>query len=235
MIAIAGGFCLDGGISIELKVLYLEDDVTIASVTMEYMKMKGYLVTHASDGEGALTLLKESEFDLAILDIMVPGISGLEILAYLHQQEFSPPVIMLSALEDEGTQINAFNLFADDYITKPFSPILLLKRMEAVLRRKQVPKERGTTKGIELRELSYEVWFNDQSLQFTVTEFLLFQLLYQHPTQVFTREQLLTQVFADDYYPNDRIIDAHIKNIRKKLPENLIKTVIGLGYQYDPR
>ncbi|WP_245249395.1 response regulator transcription factor [Vagococcus allomyrinae] len=215
--------------------MYLEDDVTIASVTMEYMKMKGYLVTHASDGEGALTLLKESEFDLAILDIMVPGISGLEILAYLHQQEFSPPVIMLSALEDEGTQINAFNLFADDYITKPFSPILLLKRMEAVLRRKQVPKERGTTKGIELRELSYEVWFNDQSLQFTVTEYLLFQLLYQHPTQVFTREQLLTQVFADDYYPNDRIIDAHIKNIRKKLPENLIKTVIGLGYQYDPR
>lgn len=221
------------GLVIELKILYLEDELTIASVTMEYLKMKEYQVTHVTDGESALNQLKESTYDLAILDIMVPGISGIEVLAYIHQKQLLIPVIMLSALEDEGTQINAFNLFADDYITKPFSPILLLKRIEAVLRRKLVAQVINVTKGIELRELSYEVWYNNQSLQFTVTEFLLFQLLYQHPTQVFTREQLLNHVFADDYYPNDRIVDAHIKNIRKKLPENVIKTVIGVGYQYE--
>lgn len=216
-----------------MQILYLEDEQTIAEVTSEYMKMKGYQVTHVMDGEAALKQLKLSEFDLAILDIMVPEISGLEVLAYIQREGLELPVIMLSALEDEGTQINAFNLFADDYITKPFSPILLLKRIEAVLRRKNVVKEVKLSQGIELRELAYEVWYDNHSLRFTVTEFLLFQLLYQHPTQVFTREQLLNHVFADDYYPNDRIIDAHIKNIRKKLPENLIKTVIGLGYQYE--
>ncbi|WP_314060355.1 response regulator transcription factor [uncultured Vagococcus sp.] len=221
------------GLAIELKILYLEDELTIASVTIEYMKMKEYQVTHVTDGESAMERLKEEKFSLVILDIMVPGTSGLDVLAYIHQKELGTPVIMLSALEDEGTQINAFNLFADDYITKPFSPILLLKRIEAVLRRKEGVRGHSLTSGIELRELSYEVWFNNQSLQFTVTEYLLFQLLYQHPTQVFTREQLLNHVFADDYYPNDRVIDAHIKNIRKKLPENVIKTVIGLGYQYE--
>lgn len=221
------------GLVIEDKILYLEDELTIASVTIEYMKMKEYQVTHVTDGESAIERLKEEKFSLVILDIMVPGTSGLEVLAYIHQKELGTPVIMLSVLEDEGTQINAFNLFADDYITKPFSPILLLKRIEAVLRRKEGVRDHSLTSGIELRELSYEVWFNNQSLHFTVTEYLLFQLLYQHPTQVFTREQLLNHVFADDYYPNDRVIDAHIKNIRKKLPENVIKTVIGLGYQYE--
>ncbi|MFD2118059.1 response regulator transcription factor [Paenibacillus yanchengensis] len=213
-----------------ITILYLEDELTIVEVTSEYMKMKDYTVVHVADGLTAIEQLQANVFDLAILDIMVPEKSGLEVLAHIHEHYPSLPVIMLSALEDELTQINAFNLFADDYITKPFSPILLLKRIEAVLRRHK-PQPQIEQKGLELRADAYEVWYNGVSLQFTVTEFLLFQTLYNYPQQVFTREQLLTIVFADDYYPNDRIIDAHIKNIRKKLPTPIIKTVIGLGYQ----
>lgn len=215
-----------------ITILYLEDEQTIAEVTSEYMKMKDYTVVHVTDGLAAIAQLQQQRFDLAILDIMVPEKSGLEVLSHIHTHYPSLPAIMLSALEDELTQINAFNLFADDYITKPFSPILLLKRIEAVLRR-QAPQARSEHIGLELRESAYEVWYDGQSLQFTVTEFLLFQTLYNNPQQVFTREQLLNLVFADEYYPNDRIIDAHIKNIRKKLPIPLIKTVIGLGYQID--
>jgi DNA-binding response OmpR family regulator len=195
------------------------------------MIMQGYSVTHVFDGQLALDTLATQTFDLIILDIMVPKITGLEVLAEITKSNNCPPTIIPSALGDEITQLQAFNLKTDDYIIKPFSPLLLLKRIEALLRRCENQTEPdNTTKEFYLDEMTYAAYYNQKSLNLTLTEYLLVQKLYQN--QVFTRTQLLIHAFDDDYYPNDRVIDAHIKNIRKKLPPNYIKTVMGVGYQF---
>lgn len=220
------------------KILFLEDEITIAEVTKEYLSLGGYEVTHVADGEEALEQIEEKTFDIGIFDIMVPNKSGLEVLDYIKQKNIDLPVIMLSALGDETTQVQAFNLMADDYICKPFSPILLLKRIEALLRRsKTISKERmpslHTEDEIWIDDQTYQAYFKNQSLGLTLTEFLILQVLSRNGNQVFTRNQLLDYVFSDDYFPNDRVIDAHIKNLRKKLPFDSIKTVIGVGYRFD--
>ena len=134
---------------------------------------------------------------------------------------------------DEQSQVKAFNLYADDYVIKPVSPIILLKRMETILRR-VVWQEGGTgEEGLVLKEESYCAFFGGQKLPLTLTEYLLLQKLYHEPERVFTREQLILGIFNEDYIGNDRIIDAHVKNLRKKLPLPCIKTVIGVGYQFD--
>lgn len=126
-----------------MRILFLEDEPTIREVLTEYMKMQKYDVICAKDGEEAFALIKEQMFDLAVLDIMVPKVSGLEVLAYIKKHKPMMATIMLTALDDEKTQVQAFNLYADDYVIKPVSPIILLKRMETILRRvKQSGKKR---------------------------------------------------------------------------------------------
>lgn len=118
-----------------INILFLEDEETILDVTTEYMKMQNYNVVCARNGREAIRLLQEKTFELAILDIMVPEVSGLEVLEYIKSNKLDMATIMLTALSDEKTQVKAFNLNADDYIIKPFSPLLLLKRIEAIIRR----------------------------------------------------------------------------------------------------
>lgn len=213
------------------RILFLEDEETIREVLCEYMKLQGYEVTEAADGEEAAALVRQSRFDLAVLDIMVPGRSGLEILSLIRKTAPETAVIMLTALGDEQTQIHAFNEYADDYIIKPVSPIILLKRMETILRRTGGRKV-SDGQGLTICEESYQAFYNGELLELTLSEFLLLQTLYAHPERVYTREQLILHIFNEDYIGNDRIIDAHVKNLRKKLPVNCIKTVIGVGYQY---
>lgn len=217
------------------RVLFLEDEPTIREVLKEYMVISGYEVTDAGQGGRAVELLHEQAFDIAVLDIMVPGIDGFGVLQFIRENLPDMAVIMLTALDDEKAQVKAFNLFADDYIIKPVSPIILLKRMETVLRRTagvQGRQEKGHM-GIWLQAEAYCAYYKDQKLPFTLSEYLLFQALYEEPNRVFTREQLILRIFNEDYIGNDRIIDAHVKNIRKKLPIPCIKTVIGIGYQFD--
>lgn len=214
-----------------MRILFLEDEPTIREVLTEYMKMQKYDVSCAKDGEEALALIKEQMFDLAVLDIMVPKVSGLEVLAYIKKHKPMTATIMLTALDDEKTQVQAFNLYADDYVIKPVSPIILLKRMETILRRvKQSGKKEE--KGLVIHEESYQAFFDGEPLDLTLSEFLLLQVLEGEPKRAFTREQLILRIFNEDYVGNDRIIDAHVKNLRKKLPGNYIKTVIGIGYQF---
>lgn len=213
------------------RILFLEDEQTIREVLCEYMKMQGYQVTEAADGDEAVEFLKRQSFDLAVLDIMVPGVSGLEVLSFIRKKYPKMGVIMLTALDDEKTQIHAFNEYADDYVIKPVSPIILLKRMETILRRTGKVKE-SVDQGLVMHEDSFRAFYDGKFLKLTLSEFLLLQALYENPTRVFTREQLILQIFNEDYIGNDRIIDAHVKNLRKKLPVNCIKTVIGVGYQY---
>lgn len=222
------------------QVLFLEDEPTIREVLTEYMTLSGYEVTGLERGEEAIEALKTKQFDIAILDIMVPGIDGFGVLQYIKEQKINIATIMLTALEDEKTQVKAFNLYADDYVIKPVSPIILLKRMETILRR-VAPKERKEQQGchensyleIEVCEEAYCVYWDGTKLPLTLSEYLLFLTLYKEPQRVFTREQLILRIFNEDYIGNDRIIDAHVKNLRKKLPISCIKTVIGVGYQFD--
>ena len=180
------------------KVLFLEDEPTIREVLTEYMTITGYDVTEVSRGDQAVELLGKNKYDIAILDIMVPGVDGFEVLSYMKEHCSETAVIMLTALEDEKTQVKAFNLYADDYVIKPVSPIILLKRMETILRRtyKKQTETEEKKDGLYLKEEAY-------------------------------------CAFYEDYIGNDRIIDAHVKNLRKKLPIPCIKTVIGVGYQFD--
>ncbi len=214
------------------SVLFLEDDPVIREVLTEYMHMSGYRVTEAQRGDDAISLLARQQFHLAVLDICVPGVDGFGVLKYI-QENCRTAVIMLTALGDEQSQVKAFNLYADDYVIKPVSPIILLKRMETILRR--VAWQEGGTgeEGLVLKEESYCAFFGGQKLPLTLTEYLLLQKLYHEPERVFTREQLILGIFNEDYVGNDRIIDAHVKNLRKKLPLPCIKTVIGVGYQFD--
>lgn len=214
-----------------IKILFLEDEPTIREVLTEYMKMKDYEVTEAADGEEAIAALKSQNFDMAVLDIMVPKVSGLEVLAYIREHNPDMAAIMLTALGDEQTQVKAFNAYADDYIVKPVSPIILLKRIETILRRVR-PQVKKKGNGLYIEEKEYQAYYDGEPLELTLSEFLLLQTLYEQPKRVFSREQLILNIFNEDYIGNDRIIDAHVKNLRKKLPENFIKTVIGVGYQF---
>lgn len=220
------------------QVLFLEDEPTIREVLTEYMKLSSYEVTEAARGDHAIALLQKKEFDIAVLDIMVPGADGFEVLQYIQEHAPQTAAIMLTALGDEKTQVQAFNLYADDYIIKPVSPIILLKRMATILRRTALcaqPRQTDITEekqGLYLENESYSAWYAGKKLPLTLSEYLLLKTLYQSPSRVFTREQLILHIYNEEYIGNDRIIDAHVKNLRKKLPVNCIRTVIGVGYQY---
>ncbi len=218
------------------QVLFLEDEPTIREVLKEYMNISGYQVTETDNGDTAIQMLDQHTFDLAVLDIMVPGSSGLEVLSHIKNNYPMMATIMLTALEDEKTQVDAFNRYADDYVIKPVSPIILLKRMETILRRTSQSRflePLRTTEGLTLEEEAYRAYYNGELLPLTLSEYLLLQTLYKEQTRVFNREQLILRIYNEDYIGNDRIIDAHIKNLRKKLPVSCIRTVIGIGYQYD--
>ncbi len=217
-----------------VKVLFLEDEPVISEVLSEYMKLQGYQVHPSADGEAAIQALEQESFQIAVLDIMVPGKSGLEVLAHIHEKGLRIPVIMLTAIDEEQTQLQAFNLYADDYVIKPVSPLILLKRMETILRRSGHTSDNNRNiTGLSVQPEAYQAFYDGRSLGLTVSEFLLLDTLYQKPERVFTREQLILRIFNEDYIGNDRIIDAHVKNLRKKLPFHCIKTVIGAGYQFD--
>ncbi len=218
------------------QILFLEDEPVIREVLKEYMTISGYGVTTAENGEAAVRLLEQQKFDAAVLDIMVPGIDGFEVLRHIRSHTPDMAVIMLTALDDEKTQVQAFNLYADDYIIKPVSPIILLKRMETVLRRTAgltQSKKEEPQRGICLQQEAYAAYYQGEKLPLTLSEYLLLSALYEEPNRVFTREQLILRIYNEDYIGNDRIIDAHVKNLRKKLPIACIKTVIGVGYQFD--
>lgn len=224
----------------EFRVLFLEDEPTIREVLKEYMSMSNYVVTEVDNGDEALRLLEKNTYDIVVLDIMVPGASGLEVLSYIKEHAKDTATIMLTALEDEKTQVDAFNRYADDYVIKPVSPIILLKRMETILRRtvplkENLKEQEKNEQGLVFHEEAYCASYHGENLPLTLSEYLLLHALFQEPKRVFNREQLILKIFNEDYIGNDRIIDAHVKNLRKKLPISCIKTVIGIGYQFDEK
>ena len=217
-------------------ILVVEDDVNINQVVCEYLKDAGFAVAPHTDGLAAKEFLESgAQIEMCILDIMLPGLSGLDLLKLVRRGEQLAhiPVMMLTALGDEQTQLASFDYLADDYVTKPFSPKILVKRVLALLRRTGAGGGCLRLGALEIDLQGYTVTDQGESIKLTLKEFELLKTLVTNHKKVLSRPQLLDLVWGYAYYGDDRIVDAHIKNLRRKLKSDLIQTVKGVGYRAD--
>jgi len=220
------------------RVLVVDDDVKTVELVKLYLNRDGYKVLAAYDGVEALRLARESRPDLIVLDLMLPGIGGLEVCRTLRS-ESDVPIIMLTARTTDEDKLAGLGLGADDYVTKPFSPRELAARVRAVLRR--LPGERGPTEikrgKLTLNFLKQEASVAGRPLNFTPVEFKLLGVLIKEPGRVFSRAELVEKALGYDYKGFDRTIDVHILNLRRKLETDprhptYIKTAYGAGYKF---
>lgn len=218
----------------KINILIVEDEKEIREGVSEYLSEVGYNVISAEDGMQAIELFKNSKIDLVILDIMLPKANGFVVLNKIRQ-ESNVPVIMLTAMSDDYTQIMSFDEKADDYITKPFSIIVLHKRIEALLRRgvKVSENKKWCYGDIEIDFEGYSARKNGENIDLKPKEIKLIELLLKYEGKVLTRAQILDNLWSIEESPNDRVIDVYIKNIRKKLLLDCIVTVKGIGYKFE--
>ena len=218
----------------KVNILIFEDEVDIREGVSEYLSEVGYNVISAEDGMQAIEIFNKNKFDLVILDIMLPKANGFIVLNKIRE-ESNVPVIMLTAMSDDYTQIMSFDEKADDYITKPFSIILLHKRIEALLRRrlKDDESKKWYYKDIEIDFEGYSAKKNGNNIDLKPKEIKLLELLLKYSGKVLTRTQILDNIWNIEESPNDRVIDVYIKNIRKKLELDCIITVKGIGYKFE--
>lgn len=216
------------------NILVIEDDSNIQELIVEFLSAEGYNVKSANDGIEGIQTFKKEEFDLVILDVMMPNLDGYGVCKMIRQSS-NIPIIFLTALDQESDQIKGFDLMCDDYITKPFSFTLLMKRVEAVLRRTCNDSELNilTFEKLTLDLDTYQAYLDGNTIELTLKEFNILKTLIENYPQVITRENLLDNVWGYDYYGDTRVVDAHIKNIRKKIELPYIKTVKGIGYSLD--
>lgn len=221
------------------KILVVDDEAKIVDLVRLYLEKDDYQVVTAGDGQRALELFYREKPDLVVLDIMLPGMDGLEVCRNIRRQS-GVPIIMLTARSEDVDKLMGLELGADDYITKPFSPRELVARVRAVLRRTrgEIAPARLITVGSLVIDLDrYEVICHGHPVELTHTEFKLLAALAGNPGRVFTRLQLLDLVQGEAYEGYERTIDAHIKNLRRKLthPEGSCRltTVHGVGYKFE--
>ncbi|PBI34852.1 response regulator transcription factor [Clostridioides difficile] len=213
------------------SILVIEDDSNIQELISEFLSAEGYQVDTAKDGLEGIQKFKQGSYDLVILDIMMPNLDGYGVCKMIRKSS-SVPIIFLTALNDEGDQLKGFDLECDDYITKPFSFNLLIKRVEAILRRsnKTINDKFIVFEKLKLDLNTYIAEIDGEPIELTLKEFNILKALIEKYPQVITREGLLDSIWGYDYYGDTRIVDAHIKNIRKKISLPYIKTVKGIGY-----
>ena len=227
-----GEYCLS--VVITVKLLVVEDDRDLSDGICEYFREAGYEAAPAYNGGEALELARRHAFDLVLLDVMLPKLNGLAVLRELRRTG-DVPVIMLTAVGDEYTQVASFDGLADDYVTKPFSIVLLEKRVEALLRR---GKSGGAPyiwrhKGVTVDFTGYTAKGADGAVDVTPREVELLRLLVEYRGRVLTRERILDKLWGEDRPVFDRTVDSHIKNLRKKLGLDCIVTVTGVGYKLE--
>jgi two-component system response regulator VanR len=231
-----------GGSEHMSRILIIEDEAKIQEILTEFLREYGYETDSAYDGVEGLNMFKNNKYDLVLLDIMMPKIDGFATLELLRQ-ESNVAVILLTALEEEEHQIKGFDLQADDYITKPFSMNLVIRRIEAILRRKNSPENVqseniSNTKilsknNVTLDTNACEVRLSGKIIPVTYKEYELLKLLLENKNRVFTRDDLLRTIWGYDFIGDDKVVNNHIMRIRKKLGENFIVTVRGIGYKID--
>ena len=221
---------------IVLNILIIEDEVDIREGISEYLSEVGYEVKVASDGQEGIDLFRQNKFDLVLLDIMLPKINGFGVLSQIRETS-NVPVIMLTAMNDDYSQIMSFNEKADDYITKPFSVVVLHKRIEALQRRIQGRQQNNKWiyKDVEVDFLGFCAKKDNNPVDLKPKEIKLLELLIKHKNQVLTRNQMLDSLWEIDEAPADRVIDVYIKNLRKKLDLDCITTVKGIGYKFEDK
>jgi two-component system alkaline phosphatase synthesis response regulator PhoP len=218
------------------KILVVDDEQNIIDLVTAYLRKEGYDVYTAMDGPSGLKAARALNPDLIVLDIMLPGMDGIELLGQLRR-ESDVYVIMLTAKSEETDKIVGLSVGADDYLTKPFSPRELVARVKAALRRLRVG---GTAEGATLafRHIRIDVgrrqvWVDDEPVELTAMEFDLLKTLAEHQGLVLSRVQLLEKVWGYDFYGEERVVDVHIGHIRQKLgDERFIATVRGVGYRF---
>jgi len=216
----------------EIKILLVEDDENICNTVKTFLVEAGFSVDACFDGNEAHEKIYTNIYQLAIIDIMLPGMSGHELLRELRKLN-DTPVLMMTALSDDDNQIRAFNEEADDYVTKPFKIQLLLKRVEALLRRSgSLTKEIRCSK-LTIRPEDFKAFYSGEELALTMKEFEILMLLLKNKGRTLSHETILSRVWGYDFDGDESAVHTHIKNLRAKLPENIIKTVRGVGYRIE--
>ena len=213
----------------DIKILVVEDDKHIRETVAAYLVNAGYGVDTCTDGNNALEKFYDNSYHLIILDIMLPGVNGHELLKELRKLH-DTPVLMMTALDDDTNEIKAFTNEADDYVTKPFTIEVLLKRVEALLRRSGVLKKEVYFGKLTLYPESYNAEYDGVDIGLTAKEFEILFLLYQNKNKVVSHEGLLMKIWGYDFEGGEGTVHVNIKRLRDKLPEKIIKTVKGVGY-----
>jgi two-component system alkaline phosphatase synthesis response regulator PhoP len=224
------------------KILVVDDEPTIVNTVSAYLEREGFTLRTALDGLTALEIARTFQPELIVLDIMLPGMDGLELLNAVRR-ETDVYVLLLTAKTEETDKIVGLTMGADDYMTKPFSPRELVARVKAILRRERSVHTPQQESSLAFERLRIDVdgrrvWKDGQEIEFTPIEFDLLHALARHPGLVLSREQLIEQVWHYDYYGDERVVDAHIGRLRKKIEDDpaqptLIVTVRSAGYRFE--
>ncbi|TKB44493.1 phosphate regulon transcriptional regulator PhoB [Thalassotalea mangrovi] len=225
------------------QILVVEDETPIREMITFVLEQNGFNTIEAADYEEAKACLVDPLPDLVLLDWMLPGGSGIKIAREIKQQEYTRqiPIIMLTARSDEDDKVKGFEIGVDDYVTKPFSPKELIARIKAVIRRvaPTALEELIEFKGLSLDPVSHRVAINDKPIELGPTEFKMLHFFMTHPERVYSREQLLDNVWGTNVYVEDRTVDVHIRRLRKSIAgnghEEFVQTVRGAGYRFSSR
>ncbi len=218
-------------------ILIVEDETKLATVLRDYLTRDGYEVSLLDRGDAVLDWLTRETPDLILLDIMLPGTDGLDLCRAIRGQQ-QTPIIMTTARVEEIDRLLGLELGADDYICKPFSPREVVARVKAVLRRTRLNGEPETKAKLQLADNSNRARYGDRDTELTAIEMRLLQLLMKYPGRIFTRDQLMDDIYPDRRLVSDRTIDSHIKNLRRKLAtlapdQEFVRSVYGAGYKFE--
>jgi Response regulators consisting of a CheY-like receiver domain and a winged-helix DNA-binding domain len=220
-----------------IRILIVDDEELIRDMIKEYISLENYEADEAADGAEALSLVQQKQYDLIILDVMMPKYDGWSFCREIRKTS-QIPIIMLTARGEEYDKLLAFELGVDDYIVKPFSPKELLARIKAIMRRSSIPAgndEHASFEGLTIEFGSRNVYVDDQQVSLTPKEYELLSFFARNPNRVFSRDQLLNSVWGYDFIGDSRTVDTHIKMLRENLGiyRRLIVTVWGTGYKFD--
>lgn len=218
-----------------MKVLVVDDEELIRNIIVDYCHNDGYITDEAGDGLEAIEKVKKNDYDIIILDLMMPKLDGYSSYRQIKDIK-NIPTIVLSARSEEADKLLGFDLGVDDYMTKPFSPKELMARIKAILKRNhQKDSDEFIYKNLKVDRVGHSVFINEKEILLTPKEYNLLTYFIDNKNVALTREQLLSKVWGYDFYGDDRTIDTHIKMLRNNLGEyrNLIKTVRAVGYKFE--
>ena len=220
----------------KIKILVVDDEARMRKLVKDFLSIKGYQVLEAGDGEEAVDLFfQQKDIALILLDVMMPKMDGWEVVKTIRKYS-QVPIIMLTARGEESDELQGFNLGVDEYISKPFSPKILVARVEAILRRSNhVVGEVMNVGGIEINKAAHQVTIDGKPIELSYKEFELLTYFVENQGIALSREKILNNVWNYDYFGDARTIDTHVKKLRSKLGEkgDYIKTIWGMGYKFE--